>query len=146
MPVFRNCADWLAEPERLAPGPGPQAMRAALAWLQELAQRQAWPEPTRHALILCADEALTNVTTHARTPDGGPVRLWLGCGHTRDGLALCIVDDGTAFDPTRQPLPALAASLDEARPGGQGLRLMRHYLRSMRYQRQGDRNVLVLEL
>lgn len=141
-----GCVDWTCETESLAPGRGPQAVQAALAWLQELAGRQAWPAPVRHALILCADEALTNVAMHARSPDGGPARIWLRCGKTGGGVALCMTDDGAPFDPTRQPLPELATSLDAAQPGGHGLRLMRHYLRSMHYVRRNNRNVLVLEL
>ena len=137
---------WTAPPERLAPGRGAPAAAAALAWLEALAERQAWPAKARLALVLCADEALANISAHARTPAGDAARLWLACGPTAGGWALCIEDDGTAFDPTAQELPALAASLEEARIGGHGLRLMRHYLRHLRYRREGERNLLLLDV
>lgn len=137
---------WTTEPERLAAGHGPDAVQTALAWLEALGERQAWPGRARFALALCADEALTNIATHARTLQGRPACLWLSCGPTADGLALCIEDDGSAFDPTAQASPELAASLDEARPGGHGLRLMRHYLHRLSYRRAGTRNVLTMEI
>ena len=137
---------WTAPPERLAPGSGAPAVAAALAWLEALAERQAWPAKARGALVLCADEALANIGAYARTASGEAAQLWLACGPSAGGLALCIEDDGTAFDPTTQALPELAASLDEARIGGHGLRLMRHYLRQLLYRRAHGRNVLLLEV
>lgn len=137
---------WTAPPERLAPGSGASAVAAALDWLEALAERQAWPAKARGALVLCADEALANIGAYARTASGEAAQLWLACGPSAGGLALCIEDDGTAFDPTTQALPELAASLDEARIGGHGLRLMRHYLRQLLYRRAHGRNVLLLEV
>lgn len=137
---------WTAEPARLAPGSGMPAIALALAWLEALGEQQGWPPKTLFALTLCADEALTNIVHHARRPDGRQAELWLACGHVPGGLALCIEDDGAAFDPTAQPPPQLAESLHEAVPGGHGLRLMRHYLRRLRYWRANGRNALLLEL
>lgn len=137
---------WTAPPDTLSPGAGPDAVAPALAWLEGLAERDGWPSKARFALTLCADEALANVGAYARTPGGGPARLWLACGRTAHGLALQIEDDGVAFDPTAQASPALAQSLDEARIGGHGLRLMRHYLRQLLYRRVQGRNLLLLEL
>lgn len=138
---------WTAPADTLTPEPGAAGLPGALAWLEALAERDGWPSRMRFALTLCADEALTNIVTHARPPDAGqPLRLWLRCGPTAQGVALCIEDDGAAFDPTAQASPALAPSLDEAQVGGHGLRLMRHYLRQMLYRREGPRNLLLLEV
>lgn len=144
-----DCSDfpvWAAKPECLAPGHGPEAVKAALAWIKALGQRQGWPGQALMVLGLCADEALSNIAAHACTPEGQAASMWLCCGATAGGLALRIEDDGAAFDPTAQASPDLALSLDEARPGGHGLRLMRHYLRRLVYRRAGARNVLLMEL
>ena len=137
---------WTAPPDTLVPDPRAAAVTQALAWLDALAERDAWPHKARFALTLCADEALTNVGAYARAPDGAPAHLWLACGRTAHGLALRIEDDGAPFDPTAQDSPALAASLDEAQIGGHGLRLMRHYLHRLLYRREGPRNVLLLDV
>jgi len=138
---------WTAPADSFSPGPGPQGVAHALGWLEALAERHGWPARLQFALTLCADEALVNIATHARPrAPGQALRLRLECGPTAHGVALVIEDDGAPFDPTAQELPALAASLDEAHPGGHGLRLMRHYLRQMLYRRDGGRNLLLLEL
>ena len=132
-------------PDTLLLEPSVQGTASALAWLEALAERDGWPARTLFALTLCADEALTNVASYARAPQGqSPLHLRLECSRTPYGVALRIEDNGAAFDPTAQTSPALAPSLDEARVGGHGLRLMRHYLHTLHYQREGDRNVLLL--
>lgn len=137
---------WTNEPQQLTAGSGSRAIADSLTWLEHLGAQQHWPAATLFALSLCADEALANIHHHARRADGQPVQLWLRCGPTQAGLALRIEDDGLAFDPTTQPSPQLATSLDEADIGGHGLRLMRHYLHQLIYERHNERNVLWLEL
>ena len=143
-----------AQPDVLQPEASSQGLASALAWLEALAERDGWPARTLFALTLCTDEALTNVLSHAVDAVGGvdalepaspaALQLRLECRRTDGGVALRLEDNGAAFDPTAQPSPALAASLDEASVGGHGLRLMRHYLQSMEYQRVDGRNVLLL--
>ena len=136
----------LAGSDVLLPEASPPGLTAALAWLEGLAERDGWPARTLFALTLCADEALTNVLAYTSAPAAGAaLQLRLECARTADGVLLRIEDNGAAFDPTAQQSPALAPSLDDALVGGHGLRLMRHYLRTLHYQRQGDGNVLLLE-
>ena len=142
----------LAGPDVFCPEPSLPGLASALAWLEGLAQRDGWPTRTLFALTLCADEALTNLISYASAPAGGaPLQLRLECARSGSGSGsgdsvwLRIADNGAVFDPTAQASPALAASLDDARVGGHGLRLMRHYLRALHYQHQNERNTLVLE-
>ena len=136
----------LAGPDVFCPEPSLPGLASALAWLEGLAQRDGWPARTLFALTLCADEALTNLISYASAPAGGaPLQLRLECTRSCSGVRLSIEDNGAVFDPTAQASPALAASLEEAQVGGHGLRLMRHYLRALHYQRQNDCNVLLLE-
>lgn len=148
-PAPANATDWPVwqqPPQRLAAGAGLAGVAQALAWLEALGEQQGWPARTLFALTLCADEALTNIANHGRTPQGAAAQIWLACGPTPHALALCIEDDGAPFDPTAQDSPQLAASLEQAEIGGHGLRLMRHYLRRLLYRRAAGRNVLLLEL
>ena len=135
----------LAAPDVLCPELSPLGLSSALAWLEGVAERDGWPARTLFALTLCADEALTNVITHALPVSAAPLQLRLECARTDGGVLLRIEDNGAAFDPTAQASPELAPSLDDAQIGGHGLRLMRHYLRALHYQRQNDCNVLLLE-
>jgi anti-sigma regulatory factor (Ser/Thr protein kinase) len=61
-----------------------------------------------------------------------------------DGIVLRFEDDGIAFDPLQAPEPNTPSSIDEAVPGGLGIKLLRGHCRSAHYRRLGDRNVLTV--
>ena len=121
-----------------------EAIASVMEWLEGVGEQQQWHAKSLFALTLCADEALTNIATHAQAPSGQALRIELMLGQLDDGVALCIADNGAAFDPTSRDSAELAENLDEADIGGHGLRLMRHYLQRFEYQRVGGWNWLLL--
>jgi serine/threonine-protein kinase RsbW len=52
-----------------------------------------------------------------------------------DGVALEYADRGTAFDPTKAPVPDVTAPLAERLAGGLGIHLMRQIMREFEYHR-----------
>lgn len=123
-----------------------QAVAQALEWLESIAQRQDWPPRATFGLTLCLDEALTNVMSYAFQPcaAAGPPAIALACRAGSRRIVLELRDNGHPYDPTAEKPPPLASCLDDAAPGGHGLRLMRHYLEDLHYQRQGDWNCLTM--
>ncbi|KDC05323.1 histidine kinase-like ATPase domain protein [Bordetella bronchiseptica E012] len=81
--------------------------------------------------------------SHAFTP-GHPAAIHLTLRQTRREVSLHIADNGAAYDPTQALSPPLARSLDDAQPGGHGLRLMRHFMHALSYQRRDGWNHLTL--
>lgn len=133
----------------LSLAPAPDAVAAALAWLDPVAQARQWPERTAFSLKLCLDEAITNIILHGfgnppRSDGTGDIRIHVLADDTR--VALDISDNGKAFDPTSIRPARPDRSLDEADLGGHGLRLMRHYLQDIQYRRANGRNHLRLTL
>ncbi|WP_427183252.1 ATP-binding protein [Bordetella bronchialis] len=142
--------------------PGHDTVGPALRWLEDIAAREGWPARTRFALTLSMDEALTNIMSYAfrdappapdaAAPDASashapaPETPAIVLAYRRDGADLCIDigDNGTAYDPTAWSPAPLARTLVDATPGGHGLRLMRHYLKDLRYRREGGWNRLTL--
>jgi anti-sigma regulatory factor (Ser/Thr protein kinase) len=127
--------------------PGPQAIPQALAWLESLARKHQWPPRLAFKLRLCLDEALTNIVEYGfadKAASTTPGQISVSVSAEGRRLALDIVDNGVAFDPTQGQPSALAASLDEARVGGHGLRLMQHYLEDIDYRRVNEQNHLRL--
>lgn len=122
------------------------AIAREMAWLEETGEREQWPPKTLFALTLCADEALTNIVTHARSGGSGLLQIQVLLCSSESGVALCIADDGAEFDPTARATEALAKTLDEAEIGGHGLRLMRHYLQRFEYRRSQGWNWLLLSV
>ncbi len=126
--------------------PGHDAVTQAQTWLESAASYYNWPGRTTFALQLSLDEALANVITHG-FPDAGATgtkQIKLSLAVASDHVTLTLIDNGVAYDPTRHDPHPLAESLDEATPGGHGLRLMRHYLQDLSYHRSQGRNHLHL--
>ena len=116
----------------------------ALNWLETLGEHQGWPARTSFALTLCLDETLTNIVTHGKQPDQSATQIDITAYQHENDIILQITDNGPAFDPTVTDSPRLAESVDEAKIGGHGLRLMRHYLKDMQYSRDNNSNTLKL--
>jgi len=119
----------------------------ALAWLETIGRQAHWPSRTLFKLSLCLDETLTNVTMYGyarAAPNAVEPQVKLQLREEDQRLVLRIMDNGVAFDPTRQTPRELDISLDDARIGGHGLRLMQHYLEDIRYERRNGWNQLEL--
>lgn len=139
-------SDWpgLSVSDRMEMTPEREKIAQVIAWIEQVGERDAWSPKALFALTLCADEALINTVSYAQPPSGQALRIELALGRTDYGVALCITENGLAFDPTQQQSTELALSLDDAELGGHGLRLMRHYLHTFEYRRVDDFNQTLL--
>ena len=90
-------------------------------------------------LELVLEESLMNRVWHA-FPQGGSHDIELQLSLQPDTLALCVEDEGIAFDPLQAPPRQTAATLAEAEPGGLGLLLTRRSALSCAYERRDGRN------
>jgi serine/threonine-protein kinase RsbW len=112
-------------------------------WLDDAAAARQVPRPTVQKMHVALEEAVLNVAMHAYGPGaGGEITIRLLA--SPEAAALVVEDAGPAFDPTMAAPRPRAASLQEARPGGLGLTLLRHYCSDIGYERRDDRNRLTL--
>lgn len=137
--------------------PGPPALQlslrselAACAVAEEALQRLLEPhQPSaraRFGLGVVLEELLMNQVLHAHPGAEAPAPVALQAWVVDDALVLHVADHGIAFDPLAQPAPVAPARLEDARPGGLGLHLLRCYTRAMTYQRLDGANHLTVEL
>ncbi|BAF90213.1 MULTISPECIES: ATP-binding protein [Azorhizobium] len=114
-------------------------------WLAERAEADNWPDRIRFGLDLSLEEALVNVISYGFEGLDHPPRIRLDYFHLPEGrFALRIVDNGVPFDPLSVGEPEAVASVDEARIGGHGVQLMRHFLSDLAYERVGEENRFLL--
>lgn len=113
------------------------------AWLDGALRRLNAPQALFFGFDLCANEAVANIVEHA-FPDGGAHEIVLRLRSTGGALCLEIEDDGIAFNPLDQPPHRAPASLEDARIGGLGIELIRHYMHACDYARRDGRNLLTL--
>jgi len=97
-------------------------------------------------LDVVLEELLMNQVMHAHPGAAGTATVALQARVADDALVLRFADDGIPFDPLSRPAPVAPTSLDDARPGGLGLHLLRRYARSLAYERVGGENRLTVVL
>lgn len=130
--------------DQLTVAPGPEAVVLVQGWIEDIAARDKLSADLTFGLTLCLDEAVTNVLSYAfKQPCLNPL-IQVSYQNSEEGTVIVLRDNGCPFDPTASQLSPLARSLDDAVPGGHGVRLMRHYLDSITYRREAGWNQLVM--
>ena len=96
------------------------------------------PEPVRRRVLTALDEIVSNVVRHAYGDDPGSIDV----AFAREGavVLVSVADAGPAFDPLSMPAPDTSAPLDDRKPGGLGIALVRALADDVRYDRQDGRN------
>jgi len=112
------------------------------AWVHDWAEGQHLPERVAVNLDLCSTEVVTNIMTHAG--GDGHQSILLRLGWQGDEIALEVEDEGSEFDLRQVPEPARATSLRDAKIGGWGIPIVRHFSDGVRYRHEGGRNRLTL--
>ena len=93
-------------------------------------------------LELAVEEWVVNLCTHAYAARDGELEIAV---RQRNGqLLIEIIDQGPPFDPTASPEPDAALPLEQRKPGGLGLLLVRRMTDGLRYSRDGERNIVTL--
>jgi serine/threonine-protein kinase RsbW len=108
-------------------------------WLDAAAQTVGAPVGLLPGMHVVLDEAVMNAVMH-----GGAASIVLTLTVEPGVVVLTVEDDGAPFDPLTATPREKATRLEEASPGGLGLRLMHHYCQDMAYQRTGGMNRLML--
>ena len=119
-------------------------IRGALAPLMEML---GFSGEQNRAVIRAVDEAVSNIMRHAYhgRPDQ-PIEIYCNRlqrrtnGETEQGVEILLFDCGPAVDTTKLE----ARPLDELRPGGLGLHIIRGSMDTVEYKRAGKLNQLRL--
>ncbi len=90
-----------------------------------------------YAVQLAVDEASTNIIEHGYGQEC-PSRIDITCEPIKDGIKVVIYDDAEPFDPSSIPDPEINVSLDEVKPRGLGIFLMRKMMDEVYYETSLD--------
>jgi anti-sigma regulatory factor (Ser/Thr protein kinase) len=115
--------------------------------LQPLMEMLGFSDESTRAIIRAVDEAVANIMKHSYHGRlDQPIEVYCNRlqrranGETELGVEILLFDCGPAVDTTKLP----ARSLDEVRPGGLGLHIIRGSMDSVQYKRAGRLNRLRL--
>ena len=95
------------------------------------------------SLNLAIEEAVTNVILYAY-PEGTTGEISIDAAVKEHALTFTITDAGKPFDPTAAKEVDISAGVEERPIGGLGIHLVRQIMDTVRYDRWGDKNVLIL--
>jgi serine/threonine-protein kinase RsbW len=118
-----------------------RALEPARLAVHEFLQPYALSPAAVFDVELVLEETLMNVIWHAYDSRPGQ-RIGVCVRVQAEHVLIEIDDDGIAFDPVAAQPAARPASIDEARPGGLGLLLLRERAAAVDYRRQEGRNRL----
>jgi phosphoserine phosphatase RsbU/P len=118
---------------------------AAERWLCAAAEEARLPEPVPFAMQVCLEELFTNIVRHgsADSAAGCGVSIAIEAGPSL--IRMAIEDDGPEFDVTRGEVCPIAQPLQEVKPGGLGLLLIRTFSSRVSYRRSEGRNRVTIE-
>jgi serine/threonine-protein kinase RsbW len=92
---------------------------------------------------MAVDEACTNVIEHAYGEENVG-NFEISCVVEPGRCTIRIVDQGQPFDPTVVPTPQATTNLDDIRPGGIGLHLMKQLMDEVHFEFEGQKNTLTM--
>ena len=108
----------------------------------QAASNAGFDEKEIYAVELAVDEACSNIIEHAYGGEGkGDIECT--CNDLNGGLEIILKDDGKPFDPSAVSQPDFSVALEEIKPRGAGLFLIRNMMDDVDFEfLQKDGNVL----
>jgi anti-anti-sigma factor len=119
-----------------------EAIPTVTHFVGEAAQAAGLDEEEVFHCQMAADEACTNIIEHAYGEGVGDIEIT--CLVEDGKCTIHIVDYGKPFDPDSVPPPKLTENLDDIKPGGIGLYLMRKVMDEVVFDFTGPGNRLTL--
>ena len=113
--------------------------------VEELGEREAWPESLTFKVNLVLEELGINILTHGGKDMERRPEIEIVLTSEDHALTIEVLDDGHPFDPLQDsPNPDLAATIEGRPIGGLGIHLVRNLMDDLHYQRDAGRNRLTL--
>ena len=113
------------------------------AFVEDAVKASKLEPETADSLNLALEEAVVNVINYAY-PEGTVGEVIIDAATTDTALTFTITDSGKPFDPTAREEVDINASVEERPVGGLGIHLVRRIMDDVRYERRGEKNVLIL--
>jgi anti-sigma regulatory factor (Ser/Thr protein kinase) len=115
-------------------------------WIERLASLHVIPEDSKFAVNLCLEEAISNVIRHGyANEEGHPILIRFSRGENH-ALLIMIEDQAPAFNPLLVDDSLGEEALESRRTGGLGIRLLRTFASSLKYERVHSGNRLTIEI
>ena len=113
-----------------------EAIGEVFAFLETFADGQEIDEKTAFCINLAVEELFTNMVRHN---EGGGDRITLSVERRNDRVHLELVDfDVEPFDPDTAEVPPVESGIENRRPGGLGIYLVKKIVDDLNYDYQTE--------
>ena len=113
-----------------------EAIGEVFAFLETFADGQEIDEKTAFCINLAVEELFTNMVRHN---EGGGDRITLSVERRNDRVHLELVDfDVEPFDPETAEVPPVESGIENRRPGGLGIYLVKKIVDDLNYDYQTE--------
>ena len=112
--------------------------------LEEFAEQQALQPDALFQIQLSLEEIFTNVVNYAYD-DGEEHEVEILLSGDKESITIEITDDGRPFNPLQEtPEMDTNSPLEKRQVGGAGVALTKQMMSELRYERDGNRNHLIM--
>ena len=112
--------------------------------VSEFCERNGLSSSVELDLNLVLEEVVINVMAHG-FEDQEPHEIGVSLSLEGGELTVTVEDDGIAFNPLEAPEAAIDQPIEERRPGGLGIFLVKSLMDELEYRRVGNKNMLVMK-
>ena len=116
-------------------------VRQALTQFDQFSRAQGLSDDLRRRFLVALDEVLSNVARHGASSES---LVQVSFKLAGDRLTATVEDEGTPFNPLEIAPADTSSALDQRKPGGVGIELVRTLLESVQYEHTGGRNRLTM--
>jgi anti-sigma regulatory factor (Ser/Thr protein kinase) len=116
---------------------------AAAEWIDSIAAALPISDSQLFAMQVCLEELMLNIVLHGGK--GDPLTISIAVQALPDRVVMTVDDDGRAFDLEHAPGKAIDRPLNQVKPGGLGIHLIKSFATSLHYDRTPTGNRVVLE-
>jgi serine/threonine-protein kinase RsbW len=129
--------DRIGHLDRLVLGSRLSEMERLPVWVESVAAAYGIAESVKFAISLCLEEVVSNVIRHGYSADSTKEEQFVTvhCNSPRPGyFVFTVEDDAAPFNPLAvSELPAIGEQ-SESQIGGQGIRLLRGFAKTLEYE------------
>ncbi|MGD0906774.1 MAG: ATP-binding protein [Candidatus Acidiferrales bacterium] len=113
-------------------------------WIEQLGAEHAISASTQFAMNLCLEEVLSNIIRHGYGNNGDRVISVRYAPSQNNSVLLVIDDEAPHFNPLAAEETPVEETLDGTRIGGLGIRLVRGFAESLKYEPTAAGNRLII--
>ena len=125
---------------------------AASAWVERIAASLKLPGKLTFAMQVCLEELMSNIARHGKvhsfpteTDADNPLSISIDIDVLADRIAMTFEDNGRPFDVEKAPAKVVDQPLEQVRPGGLGINLIKSFSHNIEYRRTDAGNRVTVD-